>query len=182
MAAPERFRKPRRPTPGQQLHALRALGLPGAAGRLTHHGLRFQFDATPIPGARTYRVGLAVAADGHAETHVLSPNLFELAAPRRPEHLYPPLQHPAKLCLFRPGRGEFTVDDLVAESLVPWAIAWLFYFEVWLACGEWHGGGEHPSCEAIPPSYRERLEARSRARRLDTLRPRLQVRPECESR
>jgi hypothetical protein len=29
-------------------------------------------------------------------------------------------------------------------SRLPWAAIWLFYFEEWLASGEWKGGGEHP--------------------------------------
>ena len=32
-----------------------------------------------------------------------------------------------------------------AETIVPWACLWLYYYEVWHATGEWLGGGLHPS-------------------------------------
>ena len=30
------------------------------------------------------------------------------------------------------------------QTIVPWAILWLFYFEEWLSSNEWKGGGMHP--------------------------------------
>ena len=30
------------------------------------------------------------------------------------------------------------------QTIVPWAILWLFYFEEWLISNEWKGGGLHP--------------------------------------
>jgi hypothetical protein len=34
--------------------------------------------------------------------------------------------------------------DFIADTLVPWASEWLFDYELWLATGEWYGGGiEH---------------------------------------
>ena len=47
------------------------------------------------------------------------------------------------LCLFDPRRGEWTYNDLVAETTVPWTADWLCCYEGWLATGEWLGGGSH---------------------------------------
>lgn len=33
---------------------------------------------------------------------------------------------------------------LIANTIVPWAVEWLFFYEVWLVTGEWGGGGEWP--------------------------------------
>jgi hypothetical protein len=30
---------------------------------------------------------------------------------------------------------------LLADSIVPWASEWLFFYEFWLVTGEWDGGG-----------------------------------------
>ena len=49
------------------------------------------------------------------------------------------------MCLFRPGKYEWTFDTLVSKSIIPWAVEWLYYYEVWLATNEWCGGGEHPN-------------------------------------
>jgi hypothetical protein len=32
----------------------------------------------------------------------------------------------------------------IDKTIVPWCYLWLFYFEDWLATGEWKGGGIHP--------------------------------------
>ncbi|AIQ89412.1 protein of unassigned function [Methylobacterium oryzae CBMB20] len=34
---------------------------------------------------------------------------------------------------------------LLGRTIVPWAILWLWFFEDWLATGEWRGGGVHVS-------------------------------------
>ena len=49
-----------------------------------------------------------------------------------------------KLCLYKPGYNEWNKTKSIAKTIVPWAIEWLFYFEIWLNTGEWYGGGEHP--------------------------------------
>ena len=32
----------------------------------------------------------------------------------------------------------------IDQTIVPWTILWLFYFEEWLDSNEWKGGGVHP--------------------------------------
>ena len=32
----------------------------------------------------------------------------------------------------------------IAETIIPWASEWLLHYEIWLATGEWQGGGIHP--------------------------------------
>jgi hypothetical protein len=49
------------------------------------------------------------------------------------------------LCLYRPEYREWSSSMCIADVIVPWASLWLFYYEAWLATGEWKGGGEHPS-------------------------------------
>jgi hypothetical protein len=39
---------------------------------------------------------------------------------------------------------EFNSTCLSAVTIIPWTIEWLFFYETWLATGEWHGGGKHP--------------------------------------
>jgi hypothetical protein len=33
----------------------------------------------------------------------------------------------------------------LANTILPWACLWLFYFEDWLITSQWKGGGEHPA-------------------------------------
>lgn len=48
-----------------------------------------------------------------------------------------------EICLYRHAY-EFSNYKLLANTIVPWTVEWLFYYEIWLTTGEWLGGGEHP--------------------------------------
>lgn len=45
------------------------------------------------------------------------------------------------ICLYR--YSEFNSSKLLANTIIPRAIEWLYYYELWLATGKWLGG-EHP--------------------------------------
>lgn len=47
-----------------------------------------------------------------------------------------------RICLYR--YSEFDSSKLLANTIIPWTIEWLYFYELWLATGEWLGGGEHP--------------------------------------
>lgn len=47
------------------------------------------------------------------------------------------------LCLFDPREREWSHDDLIAKTTVPWAADWLACYEGWRATGRWTGGGRH---------------------------------------
>jgi hypothetical protein len=40
-----------------------------------------------------------------------------------------------------PGSGEWTSKKCIAQTIIPWAIEWLFHYELWHLTGEWSGGG-----------------------------------------
>ncbi len=48
------------------------------------------------------------------------------------------------LCLYDPATSQWSPDDFIADTIVPWACEWLACYEGWLATGEWSGGGRHP--------------------------------------
>ena len=49
------------------------------------------------------------------------------------------------LCLYDPAASQWSPDELIADTIVPWACDWLACYEGWLATGEWTGGGRHPA-------------------------------------
>lgn len=75
------------------------------------------------------------------ELHFPQNNLLEGGLP----HVYLNPNHipSSPLCLFDPRRGEWTYDDLIAATTVPWTADWLCCYEGWLATGQWFGGGTH---------------------------------------
>lgn len=48
-----------------------------------------------------------------------------------------------RVCLYLP--SEFDYMKPFSDTIVPWAIEWLLHYEIWLATGEWRGGGVHPT-------------------------------------
>lgn len=61
-------------------------------------------------------------------------------------HMYPD----GSLCLYYPDYDEWKYTDNWAETLIPWASLWLYYFELWLMTGEWLGGGIHGNNKTKP--------------------------------
>lgn len=49
----------------------------------------------------------------------------------------------AGMCEFE-GCNKRLFFDGIANTIIPWTIEWLYYYELWLATGEWLGGGDHP--------------------------------------
>jgi hypothetical protein len=58
------------------------------------------------------------------------------------------------LCLHEP--SEWDESFLLADSIIPWAAEWLYFYEIWHAIGSWHGGGEWP-----PPSLPDSPQTRA---------------------
>lgn len=73
---------------------------------------------------------------------ILHPNALE-EAPL--PHVYFDHSHIllSPLCLFDPTNNEWSHNDLLAYTTVPWAADWLACYEGWLATGRWFGGGRH---------------------------------------
>jgi len=134
-------KKPVRLGIAQQLQFLK-MTFPGSEGFLKNHKLFWQMHCHPTPLSRDYRIDLEYGEGTTPKVFVNDPCLADLAKGKEIPHLYQ--QKPARLCLYLPGNGEWTTDKPFSKTLIPWAAMWLFHFEDWLICGEWHGGGEHP--------------------------------------
>lgn len=136
------------PTLAAQALRLRSLSLPGAVVEIVKAGalLRYQFTAQPAVGCRDYRCRIELDRQGLAPSaYVISPDLQVLAHGRSLPHIYRYAGGCTKLCLYMPGLGEWHPGAWLTETMVPWTLEWLRYFELWLADGSWSGGGQHPS-------------------------------------
>lgn len=63
-----------------------------------------------------------------------------------------PLPHvfsDGSVCLHMP--DEWSPDDLISETIIPWASEWLLHYELWLVTGEWTGGGHEPAPKRPAP-------------------------------
>lgn len=114
-------------------------------GHVHRSELVWDFDARPSPLGRAYKLRIRYKRWETPDVFVLSPDLNVLAEDRRLPHVYS--TKPLRLCLHYPSSDEWSSDKSIAETIVPWAYLWLFYFEEWLISDEWQGGGKHPGDE-----------------------------------
>lgn len=135
---------PRRPTLAQQGVRLKQ-GQPDSAFRIDQRGCRLVWIGwlQPTPASERYRVRIEAfrSTKISPKVYVESPALFERNGELVP-HLYSVRR--AQLCLWRPGKSEWSPCMWLVDSVLLWASLWLFFYEVWLATGDWLGGGEHP--------------------------------------
>lgn len=142
MNAPVRSR---RLTLSQQLVNLRASPITRGEGGIANHVLTWRFQASPSPISRVYGLRLVSPRNGVPAIFVDQPDLTLLANGMQIPHVYS--QNPTELCLYLPRAYEWQSSVLLNRTIIPWAILWLWYFEDWLATGEWRGGGVHVSPE-----------------------------------
>lgn len=127
--------------PVQQLYGLKKCLADGEA-YVNRNYLRWDCTIRPTPLSRDYKIRINYKFGVQPSVFVLSPSLKELAKGREIPHLYS--QKEEKLCLYRPKYKEWTPDQYLSKTIVPWIYSWLFYFEEWLVSDNWKGGGEHP--------------------------------------
>jgi hypothetical protein len=80
----------------------------------------------------------------------LRPNFFAVEEAPLP-HVYfdrESLSNSA-LCLFDPVAEEWSHDDFISLTTVPWTCDWLASYEGWLATGRWFAGGRHVESQIV---------------------------------
>lgn len=139
-----RFPYARTPTLAQQAAKLRA-AQPQSKLRFDQAGDRLVWFGYLQPTALSDQYGVRIEVMRSKrmvpDVYVESPMLKDRHDGSVP-HLYD--RSRAKLCLWLPGRGEWSNRMWIVDSVLLWASEWLFFYETWLATGEWLGGGEHP--------------------------------------
>ena len=103
--------------------------------RLGKDRLSFIGNIAPFGCADTYRVHIDYRMRSRPSVWVLTPPLHSIGDGIAIPHTF----SDGSLCLHIP--GQWQSDMTIAEYIVPWIAEWLFYYEVWLATGEWIGGG-----------------------------------------
>lgn len=61
-----------------------------------------------------------------------------------------------RICLYR--NYEFNHSMYLSNTIVPWAIEWLYYYELWLLTDKWLGGGVHPTNVSNKKEIRKRYK------------------------
>ncbi len=82
------------------------------------------------PEFPVYKVSIEYRNNLTPIVKVINPPLVE-----KPPHVYPD----KKLCLFHPDEFSWRKEKLIANEIVEWTAAWIYFYEVWLEKGEWYG-------------------------------------------
>ncbi|WDE02378.1 hypothetical protein [Thalassomonas actiniarum] len=110
----------------------------------------------PTPFSREYRVVIKYTLSHPPVCIVKDPDLSALAEDRKIPHTYQNQTgiKGTQLCLYLPvikkknKVSEWQPTMFLADTILPWASVWLFYYEFWLHSGVWDGGGvEHDVIE-----------------------------------
>ncbi len=111
-----------------------------AIRRFSVHRIVWEGSITPSPLSEKYEVRIEYDFNRRPVVKIVSPGLRLLPDSTQLPHTY----EGDVLCLYYPKRGEWKAELPIADYIVPWISMWLYFYEVWLATGEWLGGGtEH---------------------------------------
>lgn len=98
---------------------------------------------TPTALSKEYTVVLVYHPGNSPKVWVIGEELEKLDDPNFPHKFDVDVKSKmVRICLYR--YSEFNSSKLLANTIIPWTVEWLYYYELWLATGEWLGGGEHP--------------------------------------
>jgi hypothetical protein len=118
----------------------------------------WEYAGRPTLLSREYLLRIDYRRGGVPQVSVKGPDIAALAGDRDIPHVY---KDPLRLCLYLPRSGEWDDTKRIDLTVVPWVVVWLYYFEEWLASGDWKGGGVHPGdLPASPQNRRQRRAAR----------------------
>jgi hypothetical protein len=126
-------------TLGQQVLRM-ASQYPRFASQMRRGTVNWTGTLNPTEMSAEYRIRIGYTLGSRPEVTALDPQLRRRPDGERIPHTFPS----GNLCLYQPLYGEWLPTMFVADTIVPWAALWLYYYEVWQATGEWLGGGEHP--------------------------------------
>lgn len=101
-------------------------------------------EVRPSPATATYRIKIEYDTRTknvpRPRVYAVDPKLEKRDGKECP-HLYAD----GGLCLYFPPASEWGPHMFLANTTVPWASRWLYFYEIWLVTGEWYGGGIHLS-------------------------------------
>jgi hypothetical protein len=136
------FFKARKITLAQQVQRMKSLHPQFSFKWLNRKSIVWRGKIQPSPINREYLIEIKYIFGERPDVTVLNPKL-ELA---KDKSKLPHVFSGDRLCLYYWRFGEWNAGKFIAETIVLWSCFWLFYYEVWLATGEWFGGGvEHES-------------------------------------
>ena len=137
------FRAKKKITLAEQMFALRQSYPEAECFIAGHKKLIWKGNLRPSAISNTYPVALEYSIGWKPKVFVSGDGVKKIDDPDFPHVFHRDIEkNEIQLCLCY--GDDFTSEMLIAETYIPWAIEWLYYYEIWLVTGEWCGGGLHP--------------------------------------
>lgn len=137
-----RYQKGKDITLSNQAIALKA-SYPSATCTICKNTLLWRGKVRPSPLSREYSVQMTYKLRRTPCVWVFGNELQKLDNPNFPHHYEIDAEKQrVEICLYR--YKEFSSSKFLSKTIIPWTVEWLYFYEIWLATGEWCGGGEHP--------------------------------------
>ena len=128
-------------TPIQQFSILRH-EFPRSSGKVHCGAMTWLGDFTPSALSDTYRLKITYRLGQPPKAYIVSPKPLLLAeGANRLPHTYNYSDRKQQLCLYLPRTGEWRPSMVIAQTIVHWAVQWMYYYEIWVTTGVWMGGG-----------------------------------------
>lgn len=137
----KKFFKNKKLTISQQLLKLSNVWNSGRIIFKSYKQFEWRCNLRPTPLSRYYEITVVYKLNCLPTVYVKRDNLLNVESSDFP-HIYKREKDRVKLCLYY--GAEYNSSMYISDTIVPWAVEWLFYYELWLKTGEWYGGGKHP--------------------------------------
>jgi hypothetical protein len=95
------------------------------------HDIEFTGTLQVKPELPSYTVSIQYRGNKNPLVKVITPTLVENAP-----HIYPLEKN---LCLYHPLYFSWKKEKLIANEIMDWTAAWIYFYEVWLQTDIWYG-------------------------------------------
>ena len=115
----------------------------------------------PTPISKEYLLKLEYKMGSYPKVWLLNADIKVGEESKIPHHYHvDEVEKIIQLCLFKPRRKEWMKHYFISHTIIPWAIEWLYYYEIWNITGVWQGGGNEPPPKACKNNgkYQEKIE------------------------
>ncbi|WP_281638061.1 DUF6503 family protein [Flavobacterium marginilacus] len=89
--------------------------------------------------SKTYDVKIVYEIDKGVSVFVVNEKLKIAQNRKKLPHVYD--EDLQRICLYSKDGGNWAAEKSIVSTIIPWASEWLYYYEIWLIDGIWHGGG-----------------------------------------
>lgn len=90
----------------------------------------FKGDIQVSPHFPIYTISVKYKCNKPPIVKIINPKLVD-----RPPHFYFNSQ---SLCLYHPKNFQWNSKKIIANEIMDWTIAWVYFYEVWLETGIWY--------------------------------------------